>query len=217
MQATKELSAASNVTVIVLCILYAALYLLHGTTAGVPQVSELQPGIWFSWQFLCVLVIAVAAQYELHPHQHPDAPASHSAAPFVARRSALITAVTMWLRAFLALLLFGVDLAYLIVRAVPCFQLDCTASPAAQCCAEGTLYGLALVGVLGQAVLALLMLFILARVPWLPRYYVRDPIDIAGPDLHAAPYVAASAADASLVHLFGPSGRAVGLAKQSQA
>lgn len=188
------------------------MYVVHGTTAGVSQVSELRPGIWFSWQGLAVFLIGLASQYEMQPHSHPDAPSSHSMAQLSSRRSSFMAALIVWVRAVLALTLFATDLAYLILHAVKCFSLDCTVDHAAQCCAEGTLYGIALVGVLLQVFLAAIMLYILGRLPWIPRYYIRDPIDIAAVSMQPSPLVSTvpvASSVTTLHELFGPPAKAL--------
>lgn len=175
----KETYKQTNVAVSVLCAIYALAYVLHGTVAGLEAVSRLRPGLWFSWQMAALIAIALAGKYEMRECSDKTAATYHSTTVFAARRAAHISMVTIWVRSLLALLLFGIDLAYLLIHAVHCFSLDCTTDPTAQCCAEGTLYGVALVGVLIQAITALIMLWFCVRMPFLPSFYVWDPLDTA--------------------------------------
>lgn len=209
----KETYKHSNATVIVLCVLYTLAYLLHGTVAGVEQVSRLKPGLWFSWQPFAVVCIAVAALFQMKESTDKLNAEQHSTAVFVARRAAHISAVTVWGRCVFAASLFVVDLTYLLIHSIYCFSLDCTADPTAQCCAEGTLYGVALVGVLVQVLISGVMLFACIRLPYLPSFYMWDPIDIVSDSTGTSiPQEQPSNGRESDVFqsLFGPQIRAIG-------
>lgn len=177
MPTNKEVYGQTNMSVLLLCVLYSAAYVLHGTLAGLDQVSRLRPGLWFSWQPLIVILIAVAAKYEMkEPTDKENAP-HHSTALFAARRSAQMSAATIWCRCMFALALLVTDLAYLFIHGIYCFSLNCSVEPTAQCCAEGSLYGVALIGVLAQVVISALLLFVCSRLPFLPSFYLTDPLD----------------------------------------
>lgn len=208
----------SNATVVILCTLYTLAYLVHGTVAGVDAVSRLKPGLWFSWQPFAVLSIAVASHYQMREPLDKTVAESHSTAVFSARRAAHIAAVTVWARCAFALLLLVVDTVYLLLHAVYCFSLDCPADPLAQCCAEGTLYGVALVGVLFQVLASGMMLFVCARLPHLPSFYLFDPIDahiVPDRDAGIPPKKASEArtpTEDPFAPLLGPQIRALGTA-----
>lgn len=177
MPVPKELYRQSNVTLMVLCLLYTACYVIHGTVSGMPEVSRLEPGLWFSWQPFVVVLIAVAAVFEMREPRDETAAKYHSTTIFSARRRASISAYTVWGRTFGALSLVAVDLTYLAIKGVHCLSLDCVATPAAQCCAEGTLFGVALAAVAVQVLLGVTILYLCVRLPLLPSFYLHDPLD----------------------------------------
>lgn len=177
MPVPKELYRQSNVTLMVLCLLYTACYVIHGTVAGMPEVSRLEPGLWFSWQPFVVVLIAIAAVFEMREPRDETAAKYHSTTIFSARRRASISAYTVWGRSFGALALVAVDITYLVIKGVHCLSLDCVATPAAQCCAEGTLFGVALAAVVMQILLGVTILYLCVRLPLLPSFYLYDPLD----------------------------------------
>ncbi len=176
----EDLIGMTTTTVYYLMLGYAFCYMLHGTIAGLKAVSDLHPGIWFSWQFFIGVCLVAAAKVEMLAPRTMDREyeRTHSAAAFVTRRSGLMTLITTWVRILMAASLLVIDSTYLIIHMVKCFSLDCPTDPAAQCCAEGTLYAVALAGVFLQVVIALAILYQLLRLGCHPTLLIRDPVDI---------------------------------------
>lgn len=158
---------------------YLAFLCVPLALAGSRHVPALACGTWFFWQPLGTALIATDLVAVLDTGE-PHWDVTNSVSYFVAKRA---PSTAFWFtiaRFIIALALAAVDIVYLVLNIIRCLSTDnnCTLNPDGLCCKEGNLVGTTLACVLFMAFIALAILYILARMPWAPTFWLRDPASL---------------------------------------